>query len=173
MSGQLPQIKPRSADDPEYRGIKDCVNMMSFVEYMKSKDIEELRLPVNNPEAYNYLRWLNNYFVDDNNYLNYLLNIWDEQRINGDTPVRPPTAREVAVFSARRIVELADSTDLDSQNRGVYIDSDAEFIRDAYQYWCYPIWIASGLAGCIIKWGTFEDNVKDGDKYQVWEEWNT
>jgi hypothetical protein len=171
MRGQLPRIEHRSADDPEYRDIKDCVNMMSFVEYMKGKDIEELRLPVNNPEAYQYLRWLNNYFVDDNNYLNYLLNIWDEQYMVKKKPVRPPTAREVAIFNARRIVEIADSDEIDG--KGVYIDSNAEFIRDAYQYWCYPIWIASGLAGCILKWGTFEDNVKECDEYLTWEEWNT
>lgn len=168
MSGQLPQIEHRSVDDPEYRGIKDCANMMSFVEYMKSKDIEELRLPVNNPEAYNYLRWLNNYFVDDNNYLNYLLNLWDENF--SEKPVRPPTAREVAIFNSRRIVEIADSDEIDE--KGVFIDSNAELIRDAYQYWCYPIWIASGLAGCIIKWGTFEDNVKPGEEFITWEEWN-
>lgn len=168
MRGQLPQIEHRSVDDPEYRDIKDCANMMSFVEYMKSKDIEELRLPVNNPEAYNYLRWLNNYFVDDNNYLNYLLNLWDENY--GEKPVRPPTAREVAIFNSRRIVEIADSDEIDEN--GVYIDNNAELIRDAYQYWCYPIWLASGLAGCILKWGTFEDNVKPGDEFTTWEEWN-
>jgi len=168
MQGQLPQIEHRSVDDPEYRGIKECANMMSFVEYMKSKDIEELRLPVNNPEAYNYLRWLNNYFVDDNNYLNYLLNLWDENY--AEKPVRPPTAREVAIFNSRRIVEIADSDEID--DKGMYIDSNAELIRDAYQYWCYPIWIASGLAGCIIKWGTFEDNVKPGEEFLTWEEWN-
>ena len=168
MPGQLPQIEHRSVDDPEYRGIKECANMMSFVEYMKSKDIEELRLPVNNPEAYNYLRWLNNYFVDDNNYLNYLLNLWDENF--SEKPVRPPTAREVAIFNSRRIVEIADSDEIDE--KGVFIDSNAELIRDAYQYWCYPMWIASGLAGCIIKWGTFEDNVKPGEEFVTWEEWN-
>lgn len=168
MRGQLPQIEHRSADDPEYRDIKECANMMSFVEYMKDKDIEELRLPVNNPEAYNYLRWLNNYFVDDNNYLNYLLNLWDGNF--SEKPVRPPTAREVAIFNSRRIVELADSSEIDE--KGTFIDSNAELIRDAYQYWCYPIWIASGLAGCIVKWGTFEDNVKPGEEFVTWEEWN-
>jgi hypothetical protein len=78
----------------------------------------------------------------------------------------------VAIFSARRIVELSEDKKIEDSERGTYIDPNAELIRDAYQYWCYPIWIVSGLAGCVLKWGTFEDNAKPEDDYITWEEWN-
>ena len=164
-----PEIKWRPKDDEEYNAIKS-VDYMKFLDFMKDKDLENLRLPLNNPEAYQYLRWLNEFFVDDNNHLNYLLNIWDAQL--SDKPICPPTPREQAIFNSRRIVEIADDKELDPKDKGIYIDSNAEMIRDAYQYWCYPIWISTGLAGCVMKWGTFEDNVKPGDDYITWEEWN-
>jgi hypothetical protein len=57
----------------------------------------------------------------------------------------------------------------------MFIDSNAEFIRDAYLFWSYPMWINSGLAGCVMKWGTFEDNEKPGDseKYITYEEYDS
>ena len=165
----FPEIKWRPKDDEEFNAIKS-VDYMEFLHYMKDKDLHNLRLPINNPDAYQYLRWLNEYFMDDNNYLNYLLNIWDAQF--SEKQIRPPTPREVAIFNARHIVELDKSEDIKSEDKKMDIDFSAEFIRDAYQYWCYPIWIVSGLAGCVLKWGTFEDNAKPEDDYITWEEWN-
>ena len=161
----FPEIKWRPKDDEEFNAIKN-VDYMEFLHYMKDKDLYNLRLPLNNPAAYQYLRWINGHFMNDNNYLNYLLNIWDEQKI------RPPTPREVAIFNARHIVELDNNKDIKPEDKKTYIDFTAELIRDAYQYWCYPIWIATGLAGCVLKWETFEDNAKAGDDYITWEEWN-
>ena len=169
MEGQIQNNDIRPHNDKEYCEIKDYVDFVRFVKFMKDRRPATLRLPLNNPEAYKYLRWLNNYFIDDSCYLNYLLNIWDE---TFKKPVRPPTAREVAIFNSRRIVEIVESAEIKDADKDVFIDSEAEFIRDAYQYWSYPIWIASGLAGSVMKWGTFEDNVKEGDEFLVWEEWN-
>lgn len=166
---ELPEIKWRPKDDKEFNAIKS-VDYMEFLHYMKDKDLHNLRLPLNNPDAYQYLRWLNGHFIDDNNYLNYLLNIWDEQF--SEHQIRPPTPREVAIFNARHIVELDNNKDIKPEDKRMGIDFSAESIRDAYQYWCYPIWIASGLAGCVLKWGTFEDNAKSEDDYIAWEEWN-
>lgn len=165
----FPEIKWRPKDDEEFNAIKS-VDYMEFLHYMKDKDLHNLRLPLNNPDAYQYLRWINGHFSDDNNYLNYLLNIWDAQF--SEKQIRPPTPREVAIFNARHIVELDNSKDIKPEDKKTFIDFAAEFIRDAYQYWCYPIWIASGLAGCVLKWGTFEDNAKPEDDYITWEEWN-
>ena len=174
MSFELPKIERRSIDDPEFCAIKEGVGFMEFVGFMKDKNLETIRLPLNNPEAYQYLRWINEYFCGDNdgNYLHYILNIWDA--MIGDKPVRPPTPREIAICVARRIVKNADDKEITDDERGLYIDSDAEMIRDAYRYWNYPDWIASGLAGCVMKWGTFEDNVKPNDemKYIPYEEYN-
>ena len=165
----FPEIKWRPKDDEEFNAIKS-VDYMEFLHYMEDKDLKNLRLPINNPDAYQYLRWLNQYFMDDNNHLNYLLNIWDAQF--SEKKIRPPTTREVAIFSAHRIIELDNDKDIKPEDKKTYIDFNAEFIRDAYQYWCYPIWISSGLAGCVLKWGTFEDNAKSEEDYITWEEWN-
>lgn len=172
---EMLEIKFRPKDDPEFLAIKDGVDFLEFVEYMKDKDIYNVRLPVNNPEAYQYLRWLNaNYHQDDYGcFLNYILNGWDA--FLSKKPVRPPTPREVAIFSAKRIVDLAERKDIESESdRALFIDTNAEFIRDAYLFWSYPMWINSGLAGCVMKWGTFEDNEKPGDseKYITYEEYD-
>lgn len=170
---EMLEIKFRPKDDPEFLAIKQDVDFLAFVEYMKDKDIYNIRLPVNNPEAFNYLRWLNEFHCpdEDGTFLNYILNIW-EGTFN-DGPVRPPTQREVAIFNSRHILEILDDKEIkDEKERRMFIDFTAEFIRDAYHYWSYPDWIRSGLAGCIMKWGTFEDNEKPGDKYRIYEEWN-
>ena len=171
---EFPKIEHRPIDDPEFGAIKEGVCFMEFVEFMKNKDLENIRLPINNQEAYQYLRWVNEYFCgnNDGNYLNYILNLWDGWISN--KPVRPPTPREIAICAARRIVKNADDKEIADNDRGLYIDSDAELIRDAYRYWNYPDWIMSGLAGCVMKWGTFEDNVKPDDeiKYIPYEEYN-
>ena len=171
---EIPPIEYRGPDDKEFCAIKN-VDFGQFLEFTKlNKDftLESIRLPLNNPEAYQYLRWVNEHLCDDYGcYLNYLLNIWDETC--SVKPVRPPTPREVAIFNSRRIVELADNKELSDPDRNMYIDMNAEGIRDAYLYWNYSIWISSGLAGCILKFGTFENNMKPGDEYQIWEEWNT
>ena len=167
------EIKYRPKMDPEFFDIKHGVDVGKFVDYMKGRSLENIRLPLNNPEAFSYLCWLNEFWVEnyDGCHLNYLLNLWSSPF--GDKPVRPPTAREMAIYNARRIVKLADNTDLAPSDKEMYIDVNAEGIRDAYHYWCYPIWIASGLAGCVLKWGTFEDNEKPGDedKYVTYEKY--
>ena len=169
------EVEYRDKYDPEYIEIKGA-NFMEFLEYMKDKDIYNIRLPVNNPEAYQYLRWLNAHYHDDYGcFLNYILNVWDASFSR--KPVRPPTPREVAIFSAKRIVDFAESKDTghSDSERALFIDTNAEFIRDAYLFWRYPMWINSGLAGCVMKWGTFEDNEKSGDseKYVTYEEYET
>lgn len=153
-------------DYPEYCAIQN-VDFAEFVEFMKDKSLYDVRLPVNNPEAYQYLRWANEYLCRDTNFLNYVLNIWDESF--GDR-VRPPTPREMAVVHAQKILDATK----DEKDREFRIDTNAEFIRDAYHYWNYPDYIRYGLAGCIMKWGTFEDNEKPGVEkdYTTYEEWN-
>lgn len=153
-------------DYPEYCAIQN-VDFGEFVTFMKDRSLYDVRLPVNNPEAYQYLRWANEYLCQDTNYLNYVLNIWDESF--GDH-VRPPTPREMAVVHAQKILDATK----DEKDREFRIDTNAEFIRDAYTHWNYPDYIRSGLAGCIMKWGTFEDNEKPGAEkdYTTYEEWN-
>ncbi len=169
------KIKYRDKDDPKFLEIKEA-NFMDFLEYMKDKDIYNIRLPVNNTEAYQYLRWLNAHYHHDDygSFLNYVLNCLDAWLSN--KPVRPPTPREVAVFNAKRIVDLADREKVGNSesDRALFIDIKAESIRDAYLFCSYPIWIVSGLAGCVMKWGTFEDNEKpgDSDKYITYEEYD-
>ena len=170
---EMLEIKFRPKDDPEFLAVKEGVDYLKFVEYMKDRDLFSIRLPVNNPDAYQYLRWLNEFYFldDDGNYLNYILNIWDGTF--KDDSVRPPTPREVAIFNARHILEILDDKEItDEKDRRMFIDFTAEFIHDAYCHWSYPSWICSGLAGCIMKWGTFEENEKPGDKYRIYEEWN-
>ena len=170
------EIKFRPKDDPEYLEIKGA-DFMEFLEYMKDKEIHNIRLPLNNPEAYQYLRWLNaHYHCDDYGcFLNYILNCWDA--FLSKKPVRPPTPREVAIHCAKRIVDLAERKEVgySDSDRALFIDTTAESIRDAYLFWSYPMWINSGLAGCVMKWGTFEDNEKPGDeeKYVTYEEYET
>ena len=164
----------RQKFDPEYFDIMNGVGLGDFVEFMKGKSLESIRLPVNNTDAFNYLRWLNHHWVDsfEGNHLNYILNLW-EMPI-ADKPVRPPTIRELAIYNSKDIVRVAENSDMEDWEKELYIDFDAGVIRDAYQFWCYPVWIKSGLAGCIMKWGTFEDNLKpeDNDKYIIFEEYN-
>lgn len=165
------EIKFRPKDDPEFLAVKEGVDYLKFVEYMKDKDLFGIRLPVNNPEAFLYLRWLNEFHCpdEDGTFLNYILNIWDMGM--NDKSVRPPTPREAAIFNSRHLLEILDDKEIkDEKDRMMFIDFTAEFIRDAYHYWSYPSWIHSGLAGCIMKWGTFEDNEKPGDKYQIYED---
>lgn len=171
MENSEKKFRPKM--DPEFFDIKHGVDVGKFVDYMKGRSVENIRLPLNNPEAFSYLCWLNEFWVDnyDGCHLNYLLNMWDSPF--ADKRVRPPTAREMAIHNARRIVKLADNPDIPASDKEMYIDVNAEGIRDAYHYWCYPIWIASGLAGCVMKWGTFEDNMKPGDEdtYITYEEY--
>ena len=170
------EVEYRLKDDPEFLEIKG-VNFMDFLEYMKDKDMYNIRLPVNNPDAYQYLRWLNAHYHQDDYgcFLNYILNGWDA--FLSKKPVRPPTPREVAIFSAKRIVDLAERKEVghSESDRALFIDTNAEFIRDAYLFWSYPAWINSGLAGCVMKWGTFEDNMKPGDEdtFITYEEYET
>ena len=158
-------IEVRDKDDPEFLDIKGA-DFLPFLEFMKDKEIHHIRLPVNNPEAYQYLRWLNAHYHNDDYgcFLNYILNGWDAWI--SEKPVRPPTPREVAIHSAKHIAHLAEGKDdgIPESDRSFFIDSSAEFIRDAYLFWSYPMWIHSGLAGCVMKWGTFEDNMKPGDE---------
>ena len=171
ISAELPEIHYRPKDDPEYCSIKDDVVLIDFITYMKDKDLFNIRLPVNNPEAYNYLRWLNEFFITDNNHINFLLNLWDENFITSKgKKVRPPTAREVAIVNARSILNYISDKDVKPSERGMMIDFAAGFIGEAYQFWSYPIWIEKGLAGCVMKWGTFEDNMKEGETYTTYEE---
>ena len=154
----------RPADDPEFISVKCGVDFITFVRFMADKELADTRLPLNNEDACRYLRWLNLYYSEDNPYLNYILNKWDET--SASKRVRPPTPREYAIVSARHMVRLADSPHESENHRGMFIDFYAESIRDAY-FFCrdYPTWISRGLAGCVMKWGTFEDNMKDGDDY--------
>ena len=166
----------REKDDPEFLEIKGA-NFMNFLEYMKDKDIYNIRLPLNNLEAYKYLRWLNEHYHYNGHgsFLNYILNCWDAWI--SKKPVRPPTPREVAILCAKRIVHLNEGGEEvgSERDRAMFIDTTAENIRDAYLFWNYPIWIESGLAGCVMKWGTFEDNEKPGDKdkYITYEEYDS
>ena len=173
MSEELTNnVEYRQKDDQEFLEIKEGVGLMDFIKLIGDKNLENIRLPLNNKEAYQYLRWINEHYVDDDdgNFLNYILNLWDAWC--HDKPIRPPTPRELAIVTARRIVKNADDKEIKDDERGLYIDFDAEMIRDAYRYWNYHVWITSGLAGCIMKWGTFENNVKPGDeeKYITYEE---
>ena len=160
-------------DDPEFCAIKNGVDFLEFVKFMADKQIASTRLPLNNPEAFRYLCWLNARYIDggDGCFINFLLNLWDNDFTNGGKKVRPPTAREYAIRSANEIMRLKNATDIDADMKDICIDAQAEMIRDAYAYWCYPIWIATGLAGCVMKWGTFEDNLKDGDEFATYEDW--
>ena len=152
-------------NDTEFIEIKNGVNATDFLQYMKGKDIHNIRLPLNNPDACKYLRWLNAkcHRGEYGCFLDYILNGWDA--CFSDKPVRPPTPREVAILCAKHITE---------GKLAMFIDTNAESIRDAYLFWSYPIWIESGLAGCVMKWGTFEDNEKPGDseKYITYEEYD-
>lgn len=163
----IPEIEYREMDDPEFTAIKNGVSLVQVIEFMKDRDIEGIRLPVNNPTAYQYLRWLNAHWLKDEScYVTYILNLWDEYIM--PKRVRPPTPRELVICSAKRIVELANNNDEKNDivvHKNMFIDTNAELIRDAYLYWNYPAWIESGLAGCIMKFGTFEDNLlKPGDE---------
>lgn len=156
-------------DDPEYCDILD-VDFAKFVDFMKDKKLESIRLPVNNPEAYQYLRWANEHLCQDGNNLNYILNLWDA---DFGPRVRPPTPREIAIEHAKAIVNATKDESRSQFDREFSIDTNAEFIREAFLYWNYPSYISHGLAGCIMKWGTFEDNEKPDAKkdYITYEEY--
>ena len=62
---EIPEIKARAKDDPEYNEIRELGFGIGFVEYMKDKDLSDIRLPLNNPEAYQYLCWVNEHFATD------------------------------------------------------------------------------------------------------------
>ena len=117
------------------------------------------------------MRWLDHYFYDNNNYLNYILNTWDFAIMDGEKPVRPPSIRELAIVQSRPIARIDDDNQPPFQlDMGMAIDTHAEIISDAYYYNLYSKWISSGLAGCLLKWGTFEDNLKEGDEFITYEE---
>lgn len=164
----IPEIKARPKDDPEYNDIRNLGFGIEFVEYMKDKELSDIRLPLNNPEAYQYLHWVNEYFATDTNFLNFLLNIFD-------AGFKPITARENAAMNVKLMADYAKDMDKEGQegkDARWHFDVCAESIQNAYAYWSYPQWGNVGLAGCIMKWGTWEDNEKPGDeaKYAKYEE---
>ena len=164
---EIPEIKWRSKDDPEYNETRELGFGLKFIEYMKDKDLSDIRLPLNNPEAYQYLRWVNEHFATDTNFLNFLLNIFD-------AGYKPLTAREHAIANAKLILDYAKDIDKvgeEGRDARMFLDSSAEAIQNAYAYWSYPQWGDVGLAGCLLKWGTWEDNEKPGDeaKYAKYE----
>lgn len=163
----IPEIKARPKDDPEYNEIRYLGFGIEFIEYMKDKDLYDIRLPLNNPEAYQYLCWVNGHFATDTNFLNFLLNIFDEG-------FKPLTARENAVMNVKLMSDYAKDMDkegTEGKEARMHFDLCAESIQNAYAYWSYPQWAEVGLAGCIMKWGTWEDNEKPGDeaKYVKYE----
>lgn len=165
---EIPEIKWRPKDDPEYNEVRELGFGIAFIEYMKDKDLSDIRLPLNNPEAYQYLRWVNEYFAADTNFLNFLLNIFD-------AGFKPLTAREHAIANAKLILDYAKDIDKggeEGRDARMSLDSSAEAIQNAYAYWSYPQWGDVGLAGCLLKWGTWEDNEKPGDeaKYPKYED---
>ena len=160
----IPEIKARPKDDPEYNEIRYLGFGIKFIEYMKDRNLSDIRLPLNNPEAYQYLRWVNEYFATDTNFLNFNLNIFDEG-------FKPHTAREHAVMNVKLAADYAkdiDKEDEEGRDARMLFDSCAESIQNAYAYWSYPQWSDVGLAGCLLKWGTWEDNEKPGDKYETY-----
>ena len=162
---KLLEIKARPKDDPEYNEIRYLGFGLKFIEYMKDKNLSDIRLPLNNPEAYQYLRWVNEHFATDTNFLNFNLNIFDEG-------FKPHTAREHAVMNVKLMSDYAKDMDKESpdgKETRWHFDMCAESIQNAYAYWSYPQWGDVGLAGCLMKWGTWEDNEKPGDKYEIYE----
>lgn len=162
---EIPEIKARSKDDPEYNEIRYLGFGIKFIEFMKDKNLSDIRLPLNNPEAYQYLRWVNEHFATDTNFLNFLLNIFDEG-------FKPHTAREHAVMNVKLAADYAKDMDkegAEGKEAKWHFDLCAESIQNAYAYGSYPQWGELGLAGCLLKWGTWEDNEKPGDKYEIYE----
>ena len=164
---EIPEIKARAKDDPEYNEIRELGFGIGFVEYMKDKDLSDIRLPLNNPEAYQYLCWVNEHFATDTTFLNFLLNIFD-------AGFKPLTAREHAVMNVKLMADYAKDMDKDGdegKEAKWHFDLCAEAIQNAYAYWSYPQWGDVGLAGCLLKWGTWEDNENPGDeaKYAKYE----
>lgn len=164
---EIPEIKWRFKDDPEYNEIRYLGSGIEFIEYMKDKELSDIRLPLNNPDAYQYLRWVNEYFATDSNFLNFLLNSFDGG-------FKPLTARENASMNVKLMSDYAKDMDKEGQegqDARMHFDLCAESIRHAYAYWSYPQWGDVGLAGCLLKWGTWEDNEKPGDeaKYAKYE----
>lgn len=159
----------RKEDDEEYMAIKE-VGIYNFAKFAADKDLFNIRLPLNNPEANEYLTWCNYYYNQTNTFLYYLLNLWDSPI--REHKVRPPTIREVAICSAREIAWLSgQSCDLPPEEKKLYLDFNAENIKDAYMFNNYPIWVISGMAGAVMKFGTFEDHVKDDDKFMTFEDY--
>ena len=158
----------RAAADAEYLAIRDGVGLDGFAGCVRDRSLSQLRLPLNNPDACRYLRWVNDHFAEETTFLNFLLNVWDCKLPDGRR-VRPPTPNEYAVFCSKRIVETASDERLAEADRTVDVDLQARFISDAYYFCTYSRWLSSGLAGCIAKWGTFEDNLKEGDEFATIE----
>lgn len=77
------------------------VDMMSFIKFVEQNhlELEEIRLPLNNRKALEYLKWASMHFNGDSTYLNYIINMWEP--LMGEERVRPPTMRELAVYMAR------------------------------------------------------------------------
>jgi len=162
---ELPEIKWRPKDDSEYNEIRELGFGLKFIEYMKGKSLSDIRLPLNNPEAYQYLRWVNEYFAADTSFLNFLLNIFD-------AGFKPLTVREEASMNVKLMSDYAKDMDKEGQegkDARLHFDLCAESIQNAYAYWSYPQWGEVGLAGCLLKWGTWEDNEKPDDKYEIYK----
>ena len=162
---ELTEIIPRPKDDTEYNAIRYYGFNYRFVKFMKDKDLADIRLPLNNPEAYQYLCWVNEHFATDTNFLNFNLNIFDEG-------YRPVTAREHAIANAKLLLDYAKDINkegTEGKDARMHLDMCAEAIQNAYAYGSYPHWEDVGLAGCLLKWGTWEDNEKPGDKYEIYE----
>lgn len=148
-----------------YNEIRTSGYDFKFFEFMKDKDLAAIRLPLNNPDAYQYLRWVNDNFATDTNFLNFLLNIFD-------AGYKPETAREHAIRNAKLLLDYAKDIDKEGEegrDARIKVDFCADAIQNAYAYESYPAWAEKGLAGCVLKWGTWEDNEKSDDKYEIYE----
>ena len=152
-------------NNQRYNEIRTSGYGLKFFAFMKDKDLAAIRLPLNNPDAYQYLRWVNDNFATDTNFLNFLLNIFD-------AGYKPETAREHAIRNAKLLLDYAKDIDKEGEegrDARMNVDICADAIQDAYAYGSYPDWAEKGLAGCVLKWGTWEDNEKSDDKYEIYE----
>ena len=151
----------------KYEDIMSSFDVRHFMFWLGKREISSLRLPFNNKEALDYLRWLNESpYMEGCTFLNYCINIFDQMR------VKPPTPLEMSVSCARHIVELESKRDYSWET---YIDWTAGFIRDANLFNNCHLMRSCGLAAAYMKWGTWEDNEKPGDPevkdYMEWDKW--
>lgn len=133
----------------------NCLEKEQFVRWLNGRELKDLRLPLNNPEALEYLELVNYHRCEYNGYwLSWSVNMytWAAPK---KIPMKPQTLGEY-------LDNLSTKEDSWDASR-IFIGCDKQYLDIEYM-------LVSGVAAAFVEFGTWEDN-PEPEKYITYDEY--